>query len=243
MKPTTPKFSARFSCSGRTYSYTLPTVAFAHYNDQTEMKDYRISSDRLQRANDILRIYLGHTNFHNYTEKKLHFDPTSKRHIRAIQCCHPFIDHGVEFTRIEITGSSFMLHQIRRMVGFSLAVIRGIVEDELLRRSLTNEKIHTPTAPGLGLMLERLHYSNYAERFKAHDPLTFEDCDEDVDKFRSEQIHPIIVETEIKQQSMVEWLQLLLCNHSFEATLSRENEDEWGEDKEFLKKLQTYSEQ
>lgn len=148
MKRVTPKFDARFSCSGRTYSYTLPTIAFSHYNDQSTMKEYRVPADRLQRATEILSLYRGQTNFHNYTEKKLFFDRSSERFIDFIQCSEPFIENDIEFTRITVKGSSFMLHQIRKMVGFSLAVIRGVVDDDMLQRSLTKEVFHTPTAPG-----------------------------------------------------------------------------------------------
>lgn len=140
-----------------------------------------------------------------------------------------------------------MLHQIRRMVGFSLAVIREVVGDDLLQRSLTKEIFHTPTAPGLGLMLERLHFTQYAQRFPDHDPLTFEEYDDDVEKFRREHIHPFIVQTEINEQSMLNWMEYL-CIHSFEAEsrFREENRrfrhdpelsDEWGEDEQFLEKL------
>lgn len=247
MKRVTRKFDARFNCSGRTYSYTLPTIAFAHYNDQTQMRDYRIPSDRLQRANEILGLYKGQTNFHNYTEKKLYFDRSSQRRIDDIKCSEPFMESDIEFVRITVTGESFMLHQIRRMVGFSLAVIRGVVGDDLLQRSLTKEIFHTPTAPGLGLMLERLHFTQYAQRFADHDPLIFDEFDDDVEEFRREQIHPFIVETEINEQSMLQWLEYL-CIHCFDAeSRSREENrrfrhdplfsDEWGEDNEFLEKL------
>lgn len=252
MKRVTPKFDARFSCSARTYSYTLPTIAFSHYNDQSLMKDYRVPADRLKRANDILSLYKGQTNFHNYTVKKLFFDRSSERFIDYMVCSEPFIERDIEFTRITVKGSSFMLHQIRKMVGFSLAVIRGVIDDNMLQRSLTEELFNAPTAPGLGLMLERLHFHDYANRFKmTHDPLTFEEFDDAVEEFRREQIHPVIVETEVKEESMLQWLEYLMI-HSFDAA-SREREenrkfrddptfdDEWGEDEEFVEQIKNRS--
>lgn len=144
MKRVTPKFCARVNCTARTYSYTLPSIAFTHFNDQTEMQDYRIDSDRLQRANEILSLFKGHTNFHNYTSKKLYFDKSSQRRIDAIEISDSFIERDIEFCRITVKGQSFMLHQIRKMIGFSLAVIRGVVGDDLLQRSLTKEIFNTP---------------------------------------------------------------------------------------------------
>lgn len=82
MKRATRKFDARFNCSARTYSYTLPTIAFSDYNDQTEMEDYRLPAERLQRVNNILGLYKGQTNFHNYTVKKQHFD----RYFLSMSC-------------------------------------------------------------------------------------------------------------------------------------------------------------
>lgn len=247
MKRVTPTFSARYSCSARTYSYTLPTIAFSHYNDQIEMKDYRVTADRLHRVNETLRIFLGLTNFHNYTTKKLFFDRSSERYIHSIDCGEPFIEQDVEFARITVKGSSFMLHQIRKMIGFILAVIRGVIDEDLLKRSLTKEEFHTPMAPGLGLVLERLHFTDYSNRFPTHDPLIFDEFDATVEKFRHEQIHPFIIGTEIQEQSMVNWFEYLMC-HTFDAA-SREREenrrfrddpqfnDEWGEDDEFVEKL------
>lgn len=247
MKRATRKFSARHNCSARTYAYTLPTIAFADYNDQCELHDYRVPAERLERANQVLQMYQGQTNFHNFTIQKEHFDRSAQRKIEFINCSEPFIESGIEFSKITVKGESFMYHQIRKMVGMALAVIRGVVDDDLLARSLTAKQFHTPIAPGLGLMLERLHFTKYAREYPGHDPLTFEDCDEAVEMFRREQIHPIIVETEVKENSMREWLELL-CVHTFDRVgqmyeegrrygYEPEYDDFWGEDPKFIEKL------
>lgn len=140
-----------------------------------------------------------------------------------------------------------MLHQIRKMIGFTLAVIRGVIDYDMLKRSLTKEEFNTPTAPGLGLVLERLHYTQYANRFPTHDPLIFDALDDAVEQFRHEQIHPFIIGTEIQEQSMINWFDNIM-SHSFDAA-SREREetrrflddpqfdDEWGENEAFVKKM------
>lgn len=250
IKKATPSFNARFSCSTRTYSYTLPTIALSHYNDQSEMMDYRVPVDRLQRTNDVLSIFKGHTNFHNYTTKKLFFDRTSERYIHSIECGEPFVEHGVEFARITVKGSSFMLHQIRKMIGFTLAVVRGLSNDDWLKRSVTDDEVHTPTAPGLGLVLERLHFDEYAKQFKGHDPLRFDEFDDEVEQFRREKIHSFIVQTEIQEQSMFNWLQYLI--YVFDNNYRKaENgsilddsdryDDTWGENEHFVEKLKQLS--
>lgn len=57
-------------------------------------------------------------------------------------------------------------------------------------------------APGLGLMLERLHYPKYANLHQNHDPLIFDEFDDAVEQFRRDVIHPVIVDTEIREHSM-----------------------------------------
>jgi len=44
-----------------------------------------------------------------YTEQPLHR-----------QCSKPFDAFGIQYVRIEVKGQSFMLHQIRKMIGIYL---------------------------------------------------------------------------------------------------------------------------
>lgn len=50
-----------------------------------------------------------------------------------------------------------MLHQIRRMVGMTIALMVGRAPFHFLRLSLENQKLPAPTAPALGLMLEKVY--------------------------------------------------------------------------------------
>ena len=47
-----------------------------------------------------------------------------------------------------------MLHQIRKMVGLAIAVVRGHTDSSILERVFAKEKVMIPTAPGLGLVLD-----------------------------------------------------------------------------------------
>lgn len=108
MKRVTRKFSARHRCSARTYCYTLPTISFAHYNDQCEIHDYRVPAERLERANQVLQMFQGQTNFHNFTIQKQHFDRSAQRKIEFIKCSEPFIEGGIEFSKITVKGDIFV---------------------------------------------------------------------------------------------------------------------------------------
>lgn len=47
-----------------------------------------------------------------------------------------------------------MLHQIRKMVGLAIAVVRGHTDNSILEKAFGKEKVMIPTAPGLGLVLD-----------------------------------------------------------------------------------------
>ncbi|VDN41964.1 unnamed protein product [Gongylonema pulchrum] len=63
-------FTAHRDCDKRTYSYTLPTFAFARPDELTTSK-YRISEISIADLNDVLAMYKGTHNFFNYTSGKL----------------------------------------------------------------------------------------------------------------------------------------------------------------------------
>lgn len=68
-----------------------------------------------------------------------------------------------------LQGQSFMLHQIRKMVGLSLAVVRGLTGEETIDRCWTVDRLDVPTAPGLGLVLDQVIY--YFIQVKSHSKL------------------------------------------------------------------------
>jgi tRNA U38,U39,U40 pseudouridine synthase TruA len=75
----------------------------------------------------------------------------------------PFICKGLEFSELRVKGQSFMLHQIRKMVGLTIAVARGLASLHTIHRAWKTERLDLPVAPGLGLILEEvkpftLHY-------------------------------------------------------------------------------------
>uniref|UniRef100_A0A915CMJ9 tRNA pseudouridine synthase n=1 Tax=Ditylenchus dipsaci TaxID=166011 RepID=A0A915CMJ9_9BILA len=73
-----PTFNAQKGCDYRTYSYTLPTYAFAPTKELTN-NAYRISEERLKEVNETLNKFVGTHNFYNYTSKKEHSDKSCIR--------------------------------------------------------------------------------------------------------------------------------------------------------------------
>lgn len=148
VKRVTDAFNARHFCMARTYTYTLPTIAFCHYNDQISQKEYRISSEKLQFVSELLQVYKGWKNFHNFTSKKEYKDRSSWRDMLHLELGPPFLVDDVEFCVIRIKGRSFMMHMIRKMVGMLLAVTREVTDSNIFNVAFTEKQVRCPTAPG-----------------------------------------------------------------------------------------------
>lgn len=69
MKRTTKGFNSKVNCDARTYSYVLPTYAFAPQGEEPS-DSFRISKEIIERINQVLKNYVGSHNFHNFTFKK-----------------------------------------------------------------------------------------------------------------------------------------------------------------------------
>ncbi|CAM6000955.1 unnamed protein product [Sphagnum balticum] len=208
----TKYFDAKNFCDARSYSYLMPTYALCPV-DQTVQETYRATSEVLQQFNDVLRLYLGTHNYHNFTSQKSSSDPSASRYIIEIECGQPFLnEQNMEFVKIRVKGQSFMLHQIRKMIGLAIAVMRGYATHETIYNAFNIIRIDIPKAPGLGLMLEEVHYDRYNTKYGGdgmHDALTWDEFNHVIDRFRQEAIYPVIYETEKNEKSMMEWLKLL----------------------------------
>ncbi|XP_035453161.2 pseudouridylate synthase 1 homolog isoform X1 [Spodoptera frugiperda] len=219
IKRVTNKFNSKSKCNARTYSYTLPTYVFepSLVTDE-ERKQYRISEDKKEQVKKVLEVYKGTKSYHNFTEKKHHQDPSSLRYMMGFTLDRVFVDSDMEFAVLLVKGQSFMLHQIRKMVGLAIAVVRGHTDNSILEKAFGKEKVMIPTAPGLGLVLDTVHYDRYDNKFKdSHDSLTWTSEEEEIQKFKHEHIYPVIVKGEVENSSMAMWLEKL-SNHSYEPS-------------------------
>ncbi|OWR52616.1 Pseudouridine synthase, partial [Danaus plexippus plexippus] len=139
-----------------TYSYTLPTYVFeSNVASEDERKAYRITSQKIDQVNEVLGYYKGTKSYHNFTEKKHFQDPSSLRYMMSFVLERVFMESEMEFAELLVKGQSFMLHQIRKMIGLMIAVVRGHTDISTLEKSFGKEKVMIPTAPGLGLVLDK----------------------------------------------------------------------------------------
>ena len=72
----------------------------------------------------------------------------------SFECPGTFELGGRRWARLVVVGQSFMLHQIRKMVGMAAAVMRGAAPEACLRAALDPDRdFNVPMAPELGLFL------------------------------------------------------------------------------------------
>lgn len=226
LKRVTGRFNSKNSCDARTYSYTLPTFAFAHKDHETQDESFRLSQETLNRVNELLSLYKGTHNFHNFTSQKGPRDPSAKRYIMEMHCEPPFEQGGLELAVIKVKGQSFMMHQIRKMIGLVIAVVKGYAAPSIMERSWGEDKVDIPKVPGLGLVLETVHFEKYNRRFGNdgfHESLDWTEKEENIEAFKKEHIYPTIIQTEIEEKSMASWLATLSI-HDYDATSQQPND-------------------
>ncbi|XP_054075849.1 pseudouridylate synthase 1 homolog isoform X2 [Rissa tridactyla] len=220
LKRVTGGFNSKNKCDARTYSYMLPTFAFAHKDHDVQEEVYRLDKETLEKVNKLLACYKGTHNFHNFTSQKGPRDPSAKRYIMEMYCGEPFVRENIEFAVIKVKGQSFMMHQIRKMIGLVIAIVKGYAAESIIERSWGEEKVDVPKAPGLGLVLERVHFEKYNRRFGndgLHEPLEWTEEEEKIAVFKEQYIYPTIINTEREEKSMANWLNTLSI-HDFNSS-------------------------
>jgi tRNA pseudouridine38-40 synthase len=82
-----------------------------------QLSKYRIEKQDFEEFKKILKGYEGTRKFHNFTIGKSFNEKSSNRYIMSCTVNEPFVREGLEWISCKIHGQSFMLHQIRKMIG------------------------------------------------------------------------------------------------------------------------------
>ena len=114
----------------------------------------------------------------------------------------PFVVDGVEFVRCVVVGQSFMLHQIRKLIGMMLGVVRGAwKEEDQIFALKTKESCNVPMAPELGLFLCECIYHAYNTRYaETHEPMLLGNYADKVEAFKKKFIYPHMARTEKRRR-------------------------------------------
>jgi len=169
-----------------------------------EKRGYRISPDRLVRVREAFRQFVGTNNYYNFTIDKSFKDPSAKRHIKSFEVNDPVVINSTEWMSIRVHGQSFMMHQIRKMVGLAMMVVRSGCILSRINETFGPRKIAVGKAPALGLLLEYPLFTHYNEKIsKDFDraPLDFEKYKEDIDTFKQRFIYSKIYDQEERENT------------------------------------------
>ena len=165
---------------------------------------YRISPSRLQRLQDALNKYVGTHIFHNYTIQKTATDPSARRHIKSfVVNPSPIIINDTQWLSLKVHGQSFMMHQIRKMVGMVALLVRCGSPLERIPQSYGKMRMAIPKAPGLGLLLERPVFENYNRKADGHgrQSIDFVAMEKEMNAFKDTHIYQRIFEVENEENA------------------------------------------
>ncbi|KAL6982637.1 tRNA pseudouridine(38-40) synthase [Sarracenia purpurea var. burkii] len=161
--------------------------------------------------NRILKHYEGAHNFHNFTTRTKAEDPSAKRFIVSFDANTVVSIQGIEFVKCEVVGQSFMLHQIRKMVGLAVAIMRNCAPESLMETALQqNVSINVPTAPEVGLYLDECLFTSYNQKWKeSHEEVSMKAYSQEAEDFKMNHIYSHIASTEHKDGVVALWLHSL----------------------------------
>ncbi|KAE8724327.1 Major facilitator superfamily protein [Hibiscus syriacus] len=167
-------------------------------------------------------------------------DPAAHRYIVSFHANKVVTVEGIDFVKCEAVGQSFMLHQIRKMIGVAVAIMRNCTPESLIKTALRNMiysiidifgeyhvpnpnmsdisvkdravHINVPTAPEVGLYLDECIFSSYNQKWKdTHEELSMKAYAEEAEEFKMKFIYSHISSTECEEGTVGLWLHSL--NH------------------------------
>uniref|UniRef100_A0A0E0CPK2 Pseudouridine synthase I TruA alpha/beta domain-containing protein n=1 Tax=Oryza meridionalis TaxID=40149 RepID=A0A0E0CPK2_9ORYZ len=164
-----------------------------------------------ERFNRILKKYVGTHNFHNFTTRTKAEDPAAKRFIISFAADRVVNLDGIDFIRCEVVGQSFMLHQIRKMIGLAVAVMRNCAPESIYDVAFRKDvNLNVPTAPEVGLYLDECMFTSYNKKWKdSHEAVSMEPYSEEAEEFKLKYIFPHIAAMEHKEGAVALWLHSL----------------------------------
>lgn len=215
-------FNAKNLCDRRRYEYVIPTFAFdPQAHRPSGMQDglslgpsegSEFGPETRWRVERMLQKFVGTHNFHNFSARVKPTDASAQRYVIEFRCGEPFTREGIEFVSLRVLGQSFMLHQIRKMVGVTVAVMRGDLPERHIDKALTSKStIAVPMAPEVGLFLSEPLFAAYNNRWGKH----IEKLDvaarfgEPLERFKQERIYPYIAGIERHEGAFAHWLRSL----------------------------------
>ena len=150
--------------------------------------------------------------YHNFTINKKEGDDSCRRYIKSFKVIKKMDVKGQEWIVMQVHGQSFMMHQIRKMVGLAILLFKTGNENRPISEFFKASMINIPKAPGIGLLLERALFDNYNKKWNDRDQIEFDNAQ--LKALKEELIYPQIFNNQLKLPFQ-NWLRCL-DRHSYE---------------------------
>mmetsp|Transcript_31110 Transcript_31110/g.49833 ORF Transcript_31110/g.49833 Transcript_31110/m.49833 type:complete len:496 (-) Transcript_31110:4085-5572(-) len=197
-----------------------PKAFYANLRDEATAS-FTFDENMQKRFNEVLQMFVGAKNFHNFTVQVASDDPSAIRNVTRFEAGKPFVQDGLEMVRVLIDGQSFMLHQIRRMISVAIEVTRRGVDKEVVNSFFEpGVKRTVYMVPGEGLALRACLYKLYNKKFgqdmdptfKGAQKIRYQSIDffedsivEKVDSFEKKVVFPTIVKADQEEFVFGKW--------------------------------------
>jgi len=181
-----------------------------------QLLNYRINKNQMELLRIALRSMEGTRYFHNYTNGKSWTDKAAQRYIIRFEALEPVIDeNGVEWIPTQITGQSFLLHQIRKMVCMASEVARGAANLSVIEDSFSQRKMQTSIAPAQGLFLDMSFFEQYNndKRHNVESPILWHEIEDTsntaaqgIQKFKEMTLMKHIMKEEYNEGNFIKYI-------------------------------------
>jgi tRNA pseudouridine(38-40) synthase len=168
------------------------------------MRRYRATPAQLDMLNNIIGIYKGTHNWHNFIPGASQQDQRCYMRVINMDCAAPEVHFGMEWIRVKVQAKAFARYQFRKMMALAIFVIRTNTPRSVIANSFGVSKIDIPEAPASGLILEQPFYDEYNNN--SHANISFDDDKTPIERFRKSQVHDKIYRDEEDMMHFGEWL-------------------------------------
>jgi tRNA pseudouridine38-40 synthase len=151
LKFVSKSFTTKNSARSRTYEYLFPINCLKKMD---HLKD-KSNEELVKMVDDLLQLFTGSKNYHNYTKKIEFKSDQAMRHMMQLTTDLITMEE-IPLVKITLFGQSFLYHQIRKMVG---AIIQSLVtekDSDLILNSFAANKMNIWLAPSSGLLLDQV---------------------------------------------------------------------------------------
>jgi tRNA pseudouridine38-40 synthase len=144
---------------------------------------------------------------YSYTKQMKAKDTKAQRYMMEINVLDYRVFDGIEFARVFLKGQSFLYNQIRKMMGAVFMIMHYGLPESFIDNSFKDNEVNVPTAPGEGLMLNRVAYDRYnRERHGLKEMIRPWDSKlEEIEEYRVELVN-YICSTEKQTYAFSKWL-------------------------------------